>query len=237
MKNLSLLYCGIVFMLVAPWCGLILASNVQLGNLQPGHSSAQDDDKSPFYPNFGGGIAGQGRQVYIEMGCVYCHTQQTRPASATLMLMQKVKDKSGVESEQPVLLSPDIARQWAKRGTVPRDYIFQDPPLLGFVRNGPDLADVGMRPISAPDSNALYLELYDSQATHAGTMMPPYRFLFTVQKIGNQPSPDALKLPESEPIRPPAGYEVVPTARAKALVAYLRSLKLDYELTESKFSE
>jgi len=57
-----------------------------------------------------------------------------------------------------------------------------------------------------------------------------------VQKINGKPSPDALKLPDTEAIRPPAGYEVVPTDRAKALVAYLRSLKLDYELEEARFA-
>ncbi len=235
MKNLPLLYCGIIFMLVAPWCGLILASNVQLGGLEPGLSSA-DDTGGPLYPKPDGGLAGQGREVYTTLGCAECHTQQVRPASATLMLPQKVKLKDG-EEMRDVILSPDIARLWGKRGTVPRDYIFQDRPLLGFVRNGPDLADVGSRPISAADSDWLYVHLYDAQAVRPGTVMPPFRYLFTVQKINGQPARDALKLPDSEPIRPPAGYEVVPTARAKALVAYLRSLKLDYELQEAKFAQ
>ncbi len=235
MKNLPLLYCGIIFMLLAPWCGLILASNVQFGNLQPGMSSP-DDVGGPLYPQAKGGLAEQGREVYMEMGCVYCHTQQVRPASAELLELQTIKTKEGTQTKE-VFLSPDIARQWAKRGTVARDYIFQDRPLLGFVRNGPDLTDVGSRSISAPDSDWLYVHLYDAQALRPGTMMPPFRFLFTVQPVVNgQPSANALKLPDSEAIRPPAGYEVVPSARAKALVAYLRSLKLDYELEEAKFA-
>lgn len=235
MKNLPLLYCGIIFMLVAPWCGLILASNVQIGKLEPTLSSP-DDTGGPLYPQNKGGLAEQGREVYTEMGCVYCHTQQVRPASAELMIVQNVKTKEGTEAKA-VMLSPDIARQWAKRGTVARDYIYQDRPLLGFVRNGPDLTDVGSRPVSALDSDWLYVHLYDAQALRPGTIMPPFRFLFTVQPIKNgQLSPDALKLPDSEPIRPSVGYEVVPSARAKALVAYLRSLKLDYELPEAKFA-
>lgn len=68
--------------------------------------------------------------------------------------------------------------------------------------------------------------------------MPPYAFLYELKKIGESPSPDALNLANAKPeFRPPEGYEVVPTERANSLVAYLLSLKLDYELPESKFSE
>jgi len=230
MKNLPLLYCGMLMALVAPWCGLILASNVQYGRLQPG--AAEDGD--PVYPKPTGGLAEQGRQVYIQMGCAYCHTQMPRPASAEVLLDQTVKTKDGTKVE-PVFISPDIARGWAKRGAVARDYIYQSRPLLGFVRVGPDLADVGARPIAAADSDWLLLHLYDAQIERPGSMMPPFRFLFTTQKIGDKPSALALKLPDSEPIKPAPGYEIVPTTRALALAAYLRSLNMDYELPEVKF--
>jgi cytochrome c oxidase cbb3-type subunit 2 len=169
------------------------------------------------------------------MGCVYCHTQQPRPASAEILLLQTVKSKTG-SSVEMAYVSPDIARAWAKRGAVPRDYIYQEHPLLGLFRNGPDLADVGARAISLPGSDWHYQHLYDPQITSKGSMMPPFRFLFKTQKIGDRPSPLALKLPDSEPIRPAPGYEVVPTDRAIALVAYLRSLNQDYELPEAKFA-
>jgi cytochrome c oxidase cbb3-type subunit II len=228
MKNLQMLYCGILFVLVAPWCGLILASNVQIGGLEPGAT----DEGDPVYPQAAPGIAEQGRQVYIAMGCAYCHTQQPRPDSAEVLLDQTVKTKDGTKVE-PVFLSPDIARGWAKRGSVARDYIYQSRPLLGFVRIGPDLGDVGSRLIAADDSDWLYLHLYDPQIKSPGSVMPPFRFLFTQQKIGDQPAADALKLPASEPIQAPSGYEIVPTARAQVLVAYLRSLNLDYDLPEA----
>ena len=231
MRNLSVLYCGILFMLVAPWCGLILGSNVQLGSLQPGAA----DEGAPVYPKSSGGLAGQGREVYVEMGCVYCHTQQPRPASAEILQLQTVKTKTGSTVEM-AYVSPDIARSWAKRGAVPRDYIYQEHPLLGLFRNGPDLADVGARAISLPSTDWHYQHLYDPQITSKGSMMPPFRFLFKTQKIGDRPSPLALKLPAAELIQPPPGYEVVPTDRAIALVAYLRSLNQEYELPEVKFA-
>jgi cytochrome c oxidase cbb3-type subunit 2 len=58
--------------------------------------------------------------------------------------------------------------------------------------------------------------------------MPAYRFLFVTQKISGQPSQDALVLPDAD--APPAGYEIIPTAQAKSLVAYLLSLKKGYHL-------
>ena len=58
--------------------------------------------------------------------------------------------------------------------------------------------------------------------------MPAYKFLFTERVLaGNQPSYKAVKLPSG--FGPADGIEVVPTARAEALVAYLISLKDTYD--------
>ena len=58
--------------------------------------------------------------------------------------------------------------------------------------------------------------------------MPAYTFLFDVRPTaGRQASPQALRL--TGKFAPPAGVEVVPTARAQALVAYLLSLKDTYD--------
>ena len=61
---------------------------------------------------------------------------------------------------------------------------------------------------------------------HGG--MPSYRFLFEERKITGQRAANALK------VAAPAGYEVVPTHRAQALVAYLQSLNNVYEYPEAK---
>jgi cytochrome c oxidase cbb3-type subunit II len=104
--------------------------------------------------------------------------------------------------------------------------------LLGDMRIGPDLVDVGAR-IAKTIDNTLLLHLYDPRITTPGSIMPPFAFLFTTQKMGNQPSANALKFVNDSPgPRPAEGYEVVPTARAIALVAYLRSLNIDYDLPE-----
>jgi cytochrome c oxidase cbb3-type subunit 2 len=208
MKNLPVLFCGIFLAVAASWCGMILAANLQYGGLQP----AATEDGAPLYPQPIPGTAQQGRAVYMDLGCIYCHTQQVRPAG----------------------VGADIERGWGKRGSVPRDYIWQSPLLLGAMRTGPDLMDVGER---YKGSALLYLKLYDAPAMTPGSVMPPYKFLFTTQKIADSgPAAHALKFPLGAPNAPEAGYEVVPTDRAVELIAYLHSLKLDYELPEAKFA-
>ena len=78
----------------------------------------------------------------------------------------------------------------------------------------------------------LYSYLYDPKLVVADSSMPRYAFLFKTQKIVGQPSPKALTL--SEAYAPEAGYEIVPTARGEALVAYLLSLKDTYAYPETK---
>ena len=64
--------------------------------------------------------------------------------------------------------------------------------------------------------------------------MPPFRYLFEIRKVGGKPSPDALNLPKE--FVPPPGYEVVPTAQARELVAYLLSLRADLPLRDAPFT-
>ncbi len=66
--------------------------------------------------------------------------------------------------------------------------------------------------------------------------MPAFAFLYKKQKIEDAPSPNALNFPKGYAGAPESGYEVVPTDRAEALVDYLLSLKINYELPESKFA-
>ena len=126
----------------------------------------------------------------------------------------------------------DISRGWGLRHSVAEDFLYDDPVQLGSVRIGPDLADVGTR---RPDVNWQLLHLYSPQSVVNGSAMPPFRYLFRVQKIGGEPSPDALNLPKG--FAPPAGYEVVPTAKAQELAAYLLSLQADVPLHDAPFTQ
>jgi len=119
-------------------------------------------------------------------------------------------------------------QRWGGRITVAQDYLGDYPTFLGNLRIGPDLANVGLR---QPDARQLYLHLYSPQQVTPGSMMPPYKFLFEERKLlpGRQPSPDAL------PVKVEPGFEIVPSQRARALVAYLQSLVATAPLFEAPY--
>ena len=126
---------------------------------------------------------------------------------------------------------PDIARGWGRRRTVAQDYVYDLPVQLGSRRMGPDLANVGLR---WPDENWHLRHIYAPQAEIKGSTMPSYRFLFEKRKVGRAASSDALQLPAG--YSPPAGDEIIPTEEARALAAYLVSLRSDPPLFEAPFT-
>ena len=159
-----------------------------------------------IYPQPRSGFAKQGADIYRANGCVTCHTQQARDGKT----------------------SSDKARGWGVRLTVAQDYLLDQPPQLGWIRLGPDLSNAGTR---LADAKYQLLHLYNPQMVMKGSKMPPYKFLFETRKIRNQGSSEALALaPEYSPA---AGYEVVPTDNAKAVVAYVMSLRSDLPLFEA----
>jgi cbb3-type cytochrome oxidase cytochrome c subunit len=121
----------------------------------------------------------------------------------------------------------DIPR-FGSRITVMQDFLTDEQVFLGDVRIGPDLANVGLR---QPDSRWHYEHLYAPKSKVPQSTMPPFPNLFSVKKIHGNHSSDALTL--TGDAAPPAGYEVVPTRQAQALVAYLRSLKADVGIFEA----
>lgn len=124
---------------------------------------------------------------------------------------------------------PDIERGWGVRRTVAEDFIWDYPVMLGSQRVGPDLANVGAR---LSDVNLQLVHLYAPAAITPGSPMPAYKFLFERRKIGREPSPDALKFANAK-FAPADGYEIVPKPEAKALVAYLLSLRAETPLDEA----
>lgn len=118
----------------------------------------------------------------------------------------------------------DQDRGWGERQSVARDYVHQTRPQLGQMRIGPDLANYGARAEAAGMTEQVLLaNLYNGWAG-----MPAYRFLFTQKKVIGESSPHAL-VGGAAP-----GYELVPTARARELVAYLLSLSQPYEFPEAR---
>jgi cytochrome c oxidase cbb3-type subunit 2 len=206
MKSSTTLFTGIFATFALGWLGLAVVPHHQIGKLQP----QVDEDAGDVYPVDIAGIVEQGRRVYAANGCFYCHTQQIRDLQ----------------------MSADETRGWASRRTVPRDYLYDKPLMLGLMRNGPDLTNIGVRQRSAQWH---YKHLYDPRSVTPGSIMPPFRFLFEKKKITGQRSEDALQLTGSH--APPAGYEVVPTSAAKSLVGYLLLLDRSHGLKEVKGSQ
>lgn len=143
--------------------------------------------------------------------------------------VQTTLNKLGAKAEVVLVpLGADIARGWGVRQTVAQDYLFDNPVSLGSQRVGPDLANVGAR----RDEDWNLLHLYNPRVEIKNSTMPPFRFLFEQRKIrGGKPSPDALQVDSV-----PAGFEIVPTTEAKALAAYLMSLRADAPLFETPMS-
>lgn len=206
MNKLPLLFIGILATFASAWLGVVAYAYVNLGSLEP----LVSEETGGFLPPPLSGNAISGQKVYAANGCLYCHSQQVRPAS----------------------LSTDIAKGLGPRQTVARDYINERPAFLGTMRTGPDLTNIGVR---QPSVDWHHQHLYEPEILSPGTIMPAYRFLYEVREIQGQPSSEAI--PVRGPRAPPAGYEVIPTQDAKDLVAYLVSLKRNYPLPEAPEEE
>src|SRR5438445_1276829 len=119
MKGLAPLFLGIFGTFAFSWVGLTVIPNWQIGHLNP----QSDEDGTDIYPMPQSGMVQWGARVYAANGCIYCHSEQVRAEYA----------------------GADIDRKWGDRRSAPRDYIFERPVLLGKMRMGQDLANIGAR--------------------------------------------------------------------------------------------
>ncbi|NBB85462.1 MAG: cytochrome-c oxidase [Bacteroidetes bacterium] len=142
----------------------------------------------------------QGRQVYMREGCIYCHTQQVRP------------DGFGT----------DIARGWGTRGSEPGDYAYDFPHLLGTMRTGPDLADIGQR---QPSRDWHLAHFYNPRSVSPGSLMPSFPYLFEIKDEAEVLAGD-VTVTVSEEFAPDEGV-IVAKEDVLNLYAYLMTLKQD----------
>lgn len=198
MNSGPLLFFGIFVTLASSFWGLLLMPQVKIGRQELLNTNGMIYPARP-------GVAKQGEQVYRSLGCAECHTRQVRPRG----------------------YGSDFERGWGKRRTVAQDYVQDDPVMLGNLRMGPDLANIGLR-----QTNALWhlVHLYDPKRTSPGSMMPPYKFLFEERKLeaGERPLPEAFPF---EGLKP--GYQIIPSERAHVLVAYLLHQQAEFPLFEA----
>jgi cytochrome c oxidase cbb3-type subunit 2 len=239
MKSLPLIFLGVFFTLAFSWTGIVLTTHRQLvdsesmlpttavvvdaeGNALGGptfrDTAAKRDvpgfrqEQEELFPRALSGAAQRGQRVYEQLGCLYCHSQQVR--------------RGGFGS--------DLERGWGNRQSVARDYIFHDRVMLGTMRTGPDLANVGTRYTKLWQ----HQHLYSPQSVNSWSLMPS--FAYPLRNPGSGPRGPVERRHRTASIawkhsgRP---FEVIPSQRAKDLVAYLMALDQNYELPEIKFSE
>jgi cytochrome c oxidase cbb3-type subunit 2 len=139
----------------------------------------------------------KGREVYIENGCIYCHSQQVRDPVA----------------------GADKYFGWG-RPSLPSDYIYDKPHLLGTMRTGPDLSNIGSR---QPSRDWHHLHLYNPRSLVEWSIMPGFSFLYEVVTSSDSPKAGSIRIPGQ------TDQWLVPGEDAENLVSYLMSLKRDRE--------
>ena len=144
-----------------------------------------------------------GRTAYVEYGCAYCHSQQVRDPS----------------------YGADHALGWGPTSR-PADYIHDRPHLLGTMRTGPDLSNIGAR---QSNRDWHHLHLYDPRQLVSWSIMPGFSFIYQRVTSDSKPADNAVVIPGA------ADSWIVPSEKAERLVDYLLSLK-HKEPTSSELS-
>lgn len=202
MNKTFVLLMGIAATVVASLLGLVAVPSWQMREMQPVEVT-NSDGATALYPTALDDYEQEpGRTVYRSQGCIYCHSQQVRAPS----------------------FGSDIDRGWGERRSVPRDYLLQSPPLLGTMRTGPDVANIGAR---QPADAWHHLHLFDARLVTKGSIMPPYGFMYEV--VESDPGERGFALPPSYRSKP---AWIVPSRDALNLVAYLKALHQDHPLSE-----
>jgi cytochrome c oxidase cbb3-type subunit 2 len=210
MNNLAKFISGIFITLGLAWLAFVVGARSQYGDLSPTASSLDEDGNIPVDSDLHPiALSGIAQQGAEEYAALGCVTCHTQ---------QVRREDTGF----------DVERGWGNRPSVPRDYVLQKQVLLGNSRIGPDLANLGSRGHS---DEWFHQHLFEPQTIVPSSLCPPSPFLY--QQIENASSSDITISSEdglySRIIRP--------SIRAKRLVAYLSSLKQDYELPEVSFIE
>ncbi|MFO0822590.1 MAG: cbb3-type cytochrome c oxidase subunit II [Gemmataceae bacterium] len=187
------IFVGALLTFTSSWLGLVLFPYWQLNAEQPYRKDAADDP----YPLPLQGEAIAGRKIYMANGCIYCHTQQVRSEKFGNWWDENGQERTG----------SDIKRGWGLRRTVSRDYIYDRPTLLGTMRTGPDLANVGSRYSEAWQ----HTHTFNPRTLNDWSIMPSFAFLYRKEKVVGERSEKSLKLGREWTVDP--GYRWRPSSR------------------------
>lgn len=193
-----------------PWCFLIAGPYMKMSKMAPVLLDEEDPSLGVFPPKRSN-IYKDGEIVYARQGCANCHTQVIRPTYVGLDSFKRFWGSSEEFGHT--------------RETRAEDFLGDSYAFIGIQRNGPDLANAGHR---LSDPAWIHAHLYNPRQHNDWSIMPSYRHLYEKRKVQGEGSKDALEL--TGEMAPEAGYEVVPTDDARALVDYLMTLKRDSEV-------
>ena len=192
-------FLGVLATLFLGWAGLTLIPGIQIREVKP------SSELKPYTEE-----QLRGRAIYIREGCIYCHSQQTRPEG----------------------FGADQLRNWG-RPSLPGDYVYDKPHLLGTMRTGPDLFNIAAR---QPSEDWHLIHLYNPRALSPGSLMPPYLWLF---KEEDEFSKEVYAATGERVVPVPKGFVpegkvIIATQEALDLVAYLLSLNHTYPIKAEK---
>jgi len=181
--RLFVFFAGVLLALFLGWAALIGVPGIQIAAVPPQPGLRPYTFEEAY-----------GRQVYIREGCIYCHSQQTRPQG----------------------FGADQARMFG-RPSVPGDYFYDKPHLLGTMRTGPDLLNIAAR---QPSAAWHYAHLYNPRMVVPKSVMPRFPWLFD-EKTSTDSLDTVVNVPGARAF-------IVPNRDGRALVAYLLSMNHTY---------
>ncbi|RMG82941.1 MAG: cytochrome-c oxidase, cbb3-type subunit I [Bacteroidetes bacterium] len=175
----------------------------------------------------------EGRDIYIAEGCYNCHSQMIRP-------FRSETERYG---------------EYSKAG----EFVYDHPFQWGSKRTGPDLAREGSMKLKKPNSWH-FNHMLDPESMSPNSIMPPYPWLFeqevdtsmtaakiqAMRKLG-VPYPEGYEARAVADLMKDAnaivedlkkgGYEIQPTKKIVALIAYLQKLGRDIEVNNTQTAE
>lgn len=142
-----------------------------------------------------------GKHIFIENGCVACHSQQVR----------------NVEMDKVWGPRPSVAADYA--GHTRMAWWMNTATLMGTERTGPDLTNIGAR---LPSAEWHLLHLFNPRAVVSESVMPAYPWMFEWKEELDE-SDREVNVPAE--FRKGRSGHLVAKEEAIRLVAYLQSLK------------
>lgn len=143
----------------------------------------------------------KGKEVFIENGCVACHTQQVR----------------NIEMDNVWGGRPSIAADYAASARM--NWWMNSATLMGTERTGPDLTNIGNR---LPNDDWHLVHLFNPRIVVEESIMPSYPWLFDIKKKAGE-NDRVINVPAS--LLNNSVDVVVAKEEALQLVAYLKALK------------